>query len=257
MKSIWVWSLDLNLNQRIKIELNVKKAFIAFHVYMGSPVVNDCLNIRSLCCPILTRQGGFKQKIQQNQTLQNQIIVCADATGALQSCPMDVLNVCTHMLTTLGPPYQISCSETYSAIRLCSAVCQITKANDYSNILDDIPQESWAFPTDYTTRTPGTKGNFVMQSLTRPAKKTGDVLRGYDKVFSTGGSKIICGGGARVPSNTHTIAKSYSFSGHACVLQVDILRYWRPVVVNYGGLHRELAYRRPCFQTRHTLKFVN
>lgn len=65
-----------------------------------------------------------------------------------------------------------------------------------SNIRDKLPQESWAFPTNYITRKPNFTRHFAMDFPARVEWNT-DILQGYDSILYRR-IKIVCGPDALV-----------------------------------------------------------
>lgn len=48
------------------------------------------------------------------------------------------------------------------------------------------------------------------------------MLQGYATVLFTNGSKMVCGGGAGVLSDMHSVAKPYDLSGFASEFQAEV-----------------------------------
>ena len=224
--------LDPKLNWRLNIELRVKKACIAFYACKRTFAKKWGLRPRmvlwmytAVVRPILTYGSivwwqALKKKYNRTKLNRIQRTACAGATGALQSCPADALNVLLHLLPLdLHIKYVAACS----AVRLRESGCWAAKSYGHSNILDEIPREIWASPTDYVTRKLNFTRNFAVDLPTRAKWKTGGVLQDYDTVFFTDGSKMAYGVGAGVFSNTHGVSKSYGLPGFASVFQAEVL----------------------------------
>lgn len=66
------------------------------------------------------------------------------------------------------------------------------------------------------------KMNFVVGLTTWVEWKASDMCRGYDKLFSNDGSRMVCGIGTGVFSNTHSVDESHGFPRYASVFQALI-----------------------------------
>lgn len=225
--------LDTKLNWRLNVEYRAKRACMAFYacrrtfgrrwglqpkmvLWMYTAVVRPIMTHGALVWwPALTK--GY------NQTKLGRIQRTAGigVTGALRSTPTQALSVLLHLLPI---DLHIKSQALQTALRLRESGCWKARPYGHGRTLELLPREWATGKTDYTVPKLDFSKGFEVKI---PTRKEWDMLKtpheGYDAVVYTDGSKMDCGVGAGIFSETLNISKSYRLPDHSSVFQAELL----------------------------------
>lgn len=228
--------LDPKLNWKSNVDDRARKAYVA--LYSCKKMLGKRWGLKprmalwmytAIVRPILTYGSTVwwpALKKQYNRTklgrVQRGASMCI--TGALRTTPRDALDA---ILYLLPPDLHIQYLATCSAVRLREMGHWLTKPYGHSRILGTVDRELIPTFTDYTIPKFELYKKFKVKIPTRKEWKEGNILRETDSVLYTDGSKMDCGVGAGVFSESNNISKKYRLPDTSSVFQAEVLAIWK------------------------------